>query len=214
MSLYTLALFAHLVGVLSLFIGMGLQWTVILGFRRAQSISHMRLWSGLLRPVAILGPLSAALILLAGGYMMFTAWGIGTPWIVVSMGAMLLMAAVGMGITVRNLRVIQRTAIAHGKSEAVSPELRHRIYNPMLWISAHIASGIALGIVFLMATKPGWLASLLVMAVTMTMGAIIGATTAKPRRNPATVASQPDFEAATSLQHSLANEANITRSSH
>ena len=67
MSLYTLALFAHLVGVLSLFIGMGLQWTGILGFRRAQSISQMRLWSGLLRPVAMLGPLSAALILLAGG---------------------------------------------------------------------------------------------------------------------------------------------------
>jgi len=213
MSLYTLALFAHLVGVLSLFIGIGLQWTIIIGFRRAQSISQMRLWSGLLRPVAMLGPLSAVLILLAGGYMMFTTWGIGTPWIVVSIGAMLLMAALGMGITVRNLRVIQRTAIAHGKSEAISPELRHRIYNPMLWISAHLASGLTLGIVFLMATKPGWLASLLVMAVTMAMGAITGATTAKPRRNPATVASQPDFEATTSLQHSLANEANITRSS-
>ena len=75
MSLYTLALFAHLVGVLSLFIGMGLQWTVIVGFRRAQSISQMRLWSGLLRPVAMLGPLSAVLILLAGGYMMFIHLG-------------------------------------------------------------------------------------------------------------------------------------------
>lgn len=32
-------------------------------------------------------------ILLAGGYMMFTMWGINTPWIVVSIGAMLLMAA-------------------------------------------------------------------------------------------------------------------------
>lgn len=214
MSVYTLALFAHLVGVLSLFIGMGLQWTVIIGFRRAQSVSQMRLWSGLLRPVAMFGPLSAVLILLAGGYMMFTAWGIDTPWIVISIGAMLLMAALGMGITVRKLRAVQRTAMADGTSEAISPELRHLVYNPMLWISAHLASGIALGIVFTMTTKPGWLVSLLVMAVTMALGAITGATTAKPRRSSAIVAAQQDFEATASLQHALVNDANITRSSH
>ena len=205
MSLYTLALFAHVVGVLSLFIGMGLQWAVIIGFRRAQSVSQMRLWSGLLRPAAMLGPLSAVLILLAGGYMMFTTWGIGTPWIVVSIGAMLLMAALGMGITIRKLRVVQRAAMDGGVSDVISSELRRHIYNPMLWISAHLASGTALGIVFLMTTKPGWLVSLLVMAVTLALGAVTGAATAKPRRLSAALAAP---------QHSLANEANITRSSH
>jgi hypothetical protein len=205
MSLYTLALFAHLIGVLSLFIGMGLQWAVIIGFRRARSVSQTRLWGGLLRPVAMLGPLSAALILLAGGYMMFTAWGIGTPWIVVSIGAMLLMAALGMGITVRKLRVVQRMAMDAGVSDVISSELRHRIYDPMLWISAHLASGIAVGIVFMMATKPSWLVSLAAVAIAIVLGAITGALTARPRRLSAAVAAP---------QHSLANEANITRSSH
>lgn len=213
MSLYTLALFAHLVGVLSLFIGMGLQWVVIIGYRRAQSVSQMRLWSGLLRPVAMLGPVSAILILLAGGYMMFTTWGLNTPWIVVSIAAMLLMAALGMGITVRKLRAVSRAAMAHGESEAISPELRRRIYDPMLSISTYLASGIALGIVFLMTNKPGWLVSLVVVIVSMALGGITGAMMAKPRRNPAAVASQPDFEATTSLQHSLANEASFTRTS-
>lgn len=194
MSLYTLALFAHLIGVLSLFIGMGLQWAVIIGFRRARSVSQTRLWGGLLRPVAMLGPLSAVLILLAGGYMMFTAWGIGTPWIVVSIGAMLLMAALGMGITVRKLRVVQRAAIAYSPSDAISPELGRYIYNPMLWISTYLASGIALGIVFLMTTKPNWLISLLVVAVTIALGGIIGAMMAKPRQSSAIVAAQQDFE--------------------
>ena len=214
MDLYSLALFAHLIGVFSLFIGMGLQWTAITGFRRAQTMAQIRLWSGLLRPAAMLGPLSAALILLAGGYMMFTTWGIDTPWIVVSIGAMLLMAALGMGITVRKLRVVQRAAMAHGKSEVIMPELRRRIYNPTLWISAQLASGIALGIVFLMTTKPGWLASLLVVAVAMALGTVTGALSAKPRRDSAIVAAQPDVEATSSLQHSLADDANITRSSH
>jgi hypothetical protein len=153
----------------------------------------------------MLGPLSAALILLAGGYMMFTAWGIGTPWIVVSIGAMLLMAALGMGITVRKLRVVQRMAMDAGVSDVISSELRHRIYDPMLWISAHLASGIAVGIVFMMATKPSWLVSLAAVAIAIVLGAITGALTARPRRLSAAVAAP---------QHSLANEANITRSSH
>jgi hypothetical protein len=194
MSLYALALFAHLVGVLSLFIGMGLQWAVIVGFRRAQAVAQVRLWGGLLRPVAMLGPLSAVLILLAGGYMMFTTWGFDTPWIVVSIGAMLLMAALGMGITVRKLRVVQRAAIAYSPSDAISPELGRYIYNPMLWISTYLASGIALGIVFLMTTKPNWLISLLVVAVTIALGGIIGAMMAKPRQSSAIVAAQQDFE--------------------
>lgn len=162
----------------------------------------------------MLGPLSAVLILLAGGYMMFTAWGIGTPWIVVSIGAMLLMAALGMGITVRKLRVVQRTAMGAGVSDEISSELRHHIYDPMLWISAHLASGISLGIVFLMTTKPGWLVSLLVMAVTLALGAIIGVTTAKPRRSSANIAAHPEPVDTTLLQRSLANDASITRTSH
>jgi hypothetical protein len=214
MSLYTLALFAHLVGVLGLFIGMGLQWVVIIGFRRAQTAAQVRLWSGPLRPVAMLGSISAALILLAGGYMMFTAWGAGTPWIVISLGAMLLMAALGMGITVRKLRVVQRAAMAYGPSDVISPELRRHIYNPMLWISAHLASAVALGIVFLMTTKPNWLISLLVVAVTMALGGITGATSAKPRQSFAIAAASHDFANAASHQQSLANEANVTHSSH
>lgn len=198
MSLYALALFAHLVGVLSLFIGMGLQWAVIVGFRRAQAVAQVRLWGGLLRPVAMLGPLSAVLILLAGGYMMFTTWGLDTPWIVVSIGAMLLMAALGMGITVRKLRVVQRAAIAYSPSDAIAPELGRHIYNPMLWISTYLASGMALGIVFLMTTKPNWLISLLVVAVTIALGGIIGAMMAKPRQSSAIVAAQQDFEKAAS----------------
>ena len=48
MSVYTLALFAHLLGVLSLFIGMGLQWTITLRLRRARTVAQVREWSSLI----------------------------------------------------------------------------------------------------------------------------------------------------------------------
>ncbi len=42
MSFYTLALFAHILGVLGLFIGIGLEWTSALHFRQAQFVSFCR----------------------------------------------------------------------------------------------------------------------------------------------------------------------------
>lgn len=47
MSWYTVALFAHIVGVLTLFITMGLQWLSTLRLRQAESISQARMWSAL-----------------------------------------------------------------------------------------------------------------------------------------------------------------------
>lgn len=48
MSFYSLALFAHIVGVLGLFIGIGLQWTSILRLRRALFVAQVREWASCL----------------------------------------------------------------------------------------------------------------------------------------------------------------------
>jgi hypothetical protein len=84
MSFYTLALFAHILGVLGLFIGIGLQWTSVLRFRRAQFVAQVREWTSLTSLLGILMPAASLLILVAGSYMTVTTWGWRTPWIDVS----------------------------------------------------------------------------------------------------------------------------------
>ncbi|HLZ23815.1 MAG TPA: hypothetical protein VKQ30_17015 [Ktedonobacterales bacterium] len=185
MRLYTFALFAHILGVLSLFIGMGLQWTITLRLRQARSIVQVREWSSLIGGVAKLGPVSGALILVMGIYMTLTSWGMGTPWIVVSLAAMLFMLALGMGVITRRLNAIQRAAaIVETPTGAIPPELHQQIHNPLLWISTQLASGTALGVVFLMTTKPGLGGSLLVMGVALILGGITGGLSAQPSRTP------------------------------
>lgn len=197
MSLYTLALFAHILGVLSLFIGMGLQWTVTLLLRRSQTLSQVRLWSSLVRGTGRLAPVSGVLILAAGIYMMALSWSLSAPWIMVSLAAMVIMMALGMGVTARRLKGIQRAAAAEASADAITPDLYRQVHHPALWISTQMAASTALGIVFMMTNKPGLGGSLLTLAVALALGALVGTASARPRQSSHAVVTHEDFGAST-----------------
>lgn len=183
MSLYTLALFAHILGALGMFIGMGLQWAVVFRLRLARTVDQVREWSGLSRIAGRSGPVSGVLILAAGIYMTVTSWSLTAPWIVVSLVAMLLMIGIGMGVTARRLRAIGRATLAgEADGAAISPDVARLIQEPVLWVSAQMTVGIAVGIVFLMTNKPGLVASLVAMAVALGLGLIAGLATVRNRQ--------------------------------
>jgi hypothetical protein len=185
MNIYTLALFAHILGVLGMFIAMGLQWAVVFRLRRARTVGQVREWSGLSRGAGRLGPVSAALILAAGIYMTVTAWSLTAPWVVVSLLAMLAMVGIGMGVSGRWLRGIGRaTGASEADSAAISPDVARLIQGPALWVSSQLTAGIAVGVVFLMTNKPGLVASLVAMAVASGLGLVVGIATARNRQSP------------------------------
>ena len=182
MSIYTLALFAHLVGVLTLFIGMALQWLITMRLRRARTVAQVREWSSLVGGVGRLGPISGVRVIGAGIYMMVTTWSLTTPWIMVSLAAMALMMAFGMVISSRQLRAIRRAAtIAKSPTDTISPELQRQTHNPVLWVSTQLAASTALGIVFMMTTKPNLGGSIWTLVAALILGAIVGIASAKPR---------------------------------
>jgi hypothetical protein len=65
-TLYSVVLFIHVIGMLGLFIGMGLQWIVIYRLRRAVTVTHVRDWLGLLAFNGRLSMASTVLIIGAG----------------------------------------------------------------------------------------------------------------------------------------------------
>ena len=85
MSLYSIALFLHIVGALLLFALLTIE-----GFTLRSGISGARF-------SRILGPISAVLILVPGLYMVATTWG-WKPWIAVGVTSWLLIA-VGSALT-------------------------------------------------------------------------------------------------------------------
>ncbi len=100
MNLYDIALFAHIVGALAVFVLLTIEG---LGLRFGFPYAAMN---------RALGPVSALLILVPGLYMMATQWG-WAGWVVTGIAAYALIAALGAytGISVMRARMPARTAL-------------------------------------------------------------------------------------------------------
>jgi hypothetical protein len=167
MTLYSIALFLHIVGALGLFVALGLEWVSLLYLRRAATIEQAREWLSVLGLLRWIMPASLGIILLAGIYMTATTWG-GAAWIGVAMAAMILLAVLGMGLTGPRMAAIGRVVAA--ESGALSLAFRQRLQDPLLWTSSQTRLAIALGIVFIMTIKPGLTGALLTIGVAAILG--------------------------------------------
>ncbi len=180
MNDYTLALFAHILGALGLFMGIGLDWATILRLRRAQTVTQVREQTSLVGVQTRLLQLSLLLLLVAGIYMAATVWE-GTPWILVSLVALFVIGALGGGLIDRRLKAIQQAAASETSGEAIPAALQARIGDPVLWTAFQTAGFIALGVVFLMTTKPDWLMSLITLVVAIILGVLVAQLGRRPR---------------------------------
>lgn len=179
MSFYTVALFAHILGVLGVFVGIALDWVTILHLRRAQTVALVREVTSLVGFQVRLIQISALLLLVAGIYLTVTVWSRDTPWIVVSLAALIVMGALSGGVDGRRLAAIRKAAGASSDA-ALPPALQRRMADPVLVISVQTAVMVGLGAVFLMTTKPDWLGSLIALAVAVVLGVV----SAQPWRRP------------------------------
>jgi hypothetical protein len=176
MTLYSFALFLHIIGAVGLFIALSLEWISLWYLRRVATVEQARPWltlSGLPGRVHLV---SGAAILLPGIYMMATVWG-GVAWIILTLAAMLLMIVLGMALTGRRMATIE--AALTTERGPISHALHQRLRDPLLWASIQLRIAIALGIVFLMTVKPGLGGALLTIGAAV----VLGLTSALPARN-------------------------------
>ncbi len=185
MSLYPFALFAHIVGVLSLFMAIALEMSSIVGMRRASSIDQVRTWANLSAVSDRIFPLASLLTLIAGVYMAFVGWGWQVAWIDVSLLVLILMSIVGPLVNSRRLRMIHNAAekIPAGP---VPQSLTQMIEDPVLWTGVQTLSMMALGVVFLMTTKPGSLETMIVLIVSVVLGMLSVPVSKRLRRRAVT----------------------------
>ena len=167
MTLYTLTLFLHVSGALGLFIAIGLEWITLPRLRRAPSVEQARTWLGVLGSHGPVGGLSALVLLVTGIYLMLTAWR-GAAWTGIGLLAMVLIAVLGGVLTGRRIGPISRALPA---DPGPLPEaLVQRLHDPLLVLSARLRAALALGVVFIMCTKPALTGSLLAMGVALAAG--------------------------------------------
>jgi hypothetical protein len=161
MSLYSIALFLHIVGALLLFVTLAVEGVALGLFHRAVAAEAAQNAAALFRINRTVGPLSALGVLIPGVYMTATTWG-WIAWIVVALAAWVLIAALGAVNGIRILGLERAGVLLTGAR------------NPLFVISWVIRVGIALGVVFLMSVKPDAVGSVLAIALGGGIGAGLG----------------------------------------
>ena len=171
MNFYSIALFLHILGALGFFVALGLEWTSLRRMRGATTFEQVREWMGIANGAQRVGMPSMLLILISGFYMMATAWG-GVAWIIVALGTLVLLVALGLALTGPRMAAIGRAVT--GEHGPVSVTLHSLLHDPILWISMQTRAALALGIVFLMTVKPELGGALLTTGVAIVIGLASG----------------------------------------
>ncbi len=167
MNSYSIALFLHIAGALGFFTALGLEWTSLRQLRSATTAEQVREWLRFPDGMKRVGMASMLILLAAGFYMMATVWH-GVAWIIVTLGAIVLMIILSMAVTGRRMAVIGRAVIT--ERGALPHTLSVSLHDPVLWIAMQTRVAIALGIVFLMTVKPDMLGSLLTIGIAIVLG--------------------------------------------
>jgi hypothetical protein len=153
------ALFAHVVGVLGLFMAIGIEMMALICMRRARTVAQLCDWTTATHAMDAVHPVSALLILVPGLYMMLTVWGWGMAWTDVALVLTLTLSALGPAISGRRLTAIYKAART-APDGPLPASLVRQVHDPVLRMSLQTMAALAVGIVFLMTTKPGWAWSL------------------------------------------------------
>ncbi len=172
MDWYQLVLFVHILGVLGLFMALGVELASMLGARRAHTIEAVRVWSSARGPLAIMFPVTSLLILCAGLAMTLDVWGWGHAWIDLSLALLILLSVMGARVNGTHAKRIAERAAALGHGP-IPLDLKNALNDPIHWTAVSSMVTLALGIVFLMVEKPGWLGSVVTLVIGLLVGVIL-----------------------------------------
>jgi hypothetical protein len=170
-SLYSLALFVHIIGALLLFTAFTSEGIALLHVRRATSSAQVGEWEGVAGLARIFGPASVVTILVSGLYMLISTWG-WVPWIAVGLIAWVLVAVMG---AINGIRLSLVARQARDDAGALA-----RLSAPSFVISWCTRLAIGVGIVFVMTSKPELTWSILAIAIATVTGAVAGLAVARP----------------------------------
>ena len=172
MNFYTMALFAHFLGFIALFGAFVIHWRADRRLRMATNMDQARECIAFLNATGPMFPAGSLFLVLSGLYMTGVQWSFRTPWIVMALGGVVAMAIAGGAVGRRQGKALE--AKASSASGPIPAELAEVIRRRGPGIVNLTVNGGALGIVWIMAAKPGWAGSIAAILIGAVAGAVFG----------------------------------------
>ena len=173
MTVYTVVLYAHLLGAVALFIGQGIEWTASSLFRGASSTEQVRAWLRVFKVSPPLSGMGILVLLLSGGYLAKLSGAMKQGWIPATLLAIGVALVLGFALILPRMGRIRKTLPS--VNEPVSTELRSRLSDPLLLSAIRVRVLLAVGILYLMAAKMPFTPSLVALLVALTVGLLLSA---------------------------------------
>ncbi|HEX3271298.1 MAG TPA: DUF2269 family protein [Ktedonobacterales bacterium] len=190
-TLYRLAIFAHVLGMIGFFMALGAYVFGLAALRRARRVEQVRLICRMIFLTDVVAVAGILLLATTGLTMALTTWNVRTGWIAVAIVSFILIAPIGPLIVERRLHKID--AMARTTEDGPVPDaLARRISDPVIGAALAVLIALLLGIVFLMTTKPVSVAEAITpMLIALAVGLAIGAPLWWRRRQPSQDAVAP-----------------------
>lgn len=173
MSLYTVALFVHLVGVI---VGVGgvCAWLfALIGVRAAKTVDQVR---ALLALYAFAGnvALGGVLLIVIGGlYMALSTTLWQSAWLIVATISFVLVLSAGGAFLGRRIQALSKAA-GETPAGALPAALAGQARDPLTRVALHTYITVLFGIVFLMTIKPALVWAIVVILIAVALGVLSG----------------------------------------
>lgn len=183
MTLYHVALTAHLFCVLAATAASGMTLQSALRLRRAQDLHEAQSALTEIRRTARVFPFATLGLLGTGAYMIQSAWTWSTPWIVASIAGLALMVILGSQVEGRLMRFLGAEIGRNG----LSPAAQHLARVPVVWTAKCATLTLLAAVVLEMSLKPGTIPAVgflvLALVVALPLGRRFAGTKVSPGRS-------------------------------
>jgi len=173
--LYTVSLYLHIVGALVMFFAVGIEWLCLVNLRKSGTRESILLWLNNFSILKKLFAVSFFLLLIPGIYMMTEIW-VDAAWAILGIIGLISLSISGSVFSGKKMIDIKKKA-AHGETEFPLSKLSAKVRDNYFWNSYLIRAFAALGIVFIMTFKTGFLDSIIVLAASVLIGYATGKVT-------------------------------------
>lgn len=134
-------------------------------------------------------PLVGLALFVTGAALTHARWSWTTPWIDLSIGGLVVMLGIGGAVLRPRMARVER-ALGTAREGEVTADLAAAIGDRFLWVASHLPPALAIGIMYVMVTKPGAVGGVVALLVAAAAGAIAGTWTSRPEESAPAAAAQ------------------------
>ncbi|HZC79361.1 MAG TPA: DUF2269 family protein [Ktedonobacterales bacterium] len=173
MTLYTLALFVHLVGVIVGLAGVCGWLFALISMRAARTVDQVRALLALYAMAGNVGLAGIALIVVGGLYMALSTSLGRSAWLIVATISFVVVLSAGGAILGPRLQALSKLASAAPEGP-LPASLVTQIHDPFTRVVLQTYIAVLFGIVFLMTIKPSLVWAIVVILIATALGVLSG----------------------------------------